>query len=237
MSTTQVVAAFFQLQQLDLELDRLTLECQSIVNALRGNAHLQRLRSDYAVAQQQLKAGQQAQQDAEWALTDVNRRLKTTEQRLYDGTTNNPKELQSLQQEAQRLRAQQHRQESQTREVTDAADSLQEMTQQRENALKEAEAAWVQETAALHARLAQAESRKQELQAKRTQLAGSIEAPLLTRYETLRRTKQGRAVSKVENNSCQWCRVILTSSELQRVRISSELQTCSNCGRILYYDR
>lgn len=237
MSTTQVVAAFFQLQQLDLELDRLTVECQSIVNALRGNTRLQRLRSDYTVAQQQLKSGQQAQQDAEWALADVNRRLQTTEQRLYDGKTSNLKELDSLRREEQRLRAQQHRQESQTREVTDAAESLQEMTLQRETALKEAETAWVQETATLNARLAQAESRKQELQAKRAQLAGSIEAPLLTRYETLRRTKQGRAVSKVENNSCQWCRVILTSSELQRVRISSELQTCSNCGRILYYDR
>ena len=83
----------------------------------------------------------------------------------------------------------------------------------------------------------QLEGRKQETQAKRTAFASGVDAALLSRYEAIRRTKQGRAVSKVEQSSCQWCRVILTPSELQRVRINNELQTCSNCGRILYYDR
>ncbi|HLG76192.1 MAG TPA: C4-type zinc ribbon domain-containing protein, partial [Ktedonobacteraceae bacterium] len=83
----------------------------------------------------------------------------------------------------------------------------------------------------------QLETKRQELQAKRAQLAAAVDAELLKRYEALRRSKQGRAISRVEQNSCQWCRVILTPSEMQRVRTSSELQTCSNCGRILYYDR
>ena len=77
----------------------------------------------------------------------------------------------------------------------------------------------------------------EELQARREQLVTRLDAGLLTRYDNIRRTRQGRAVSKVEQGSCQWCRVILTPSELQRVRTSTELQTCSNCGRILYYDR
>src|SRR2546423_15605275 len=83
----------------------------------------------------------------------------------------------------------------------------------------------------------QLEVRKQELQARRTQMLTSIDAGFISRYEAMRRAKQGRAVSKVEQNSCQWCRVILTPSELQRVRISKDLQSCSNCGRILYFDR
>jgi hypothetical protein len=76
-----------------------------------------------------------------------------------------------------------------------------------------------------------------ELQDKRQKLSTTLGEPLLKRYETMRRTKQGRAVSKVDQNSCQWCRVILTPSELQLVRISPDLQTCTNCGRILYYER
>lgn len=237
MSTTQVVAALFQLQQLDLELDRVTIECQSTGNALRGNATLQRLRSDSKAAQQQLQAGLQAQKEAEWALADLNRRLKTQEQRLYDGAVTNPKELQSLQQEVQRLRGQQSRQEEHVLEVIDAAETLQEMAQKRETALKEAETAWKQESAALTTRLEQLEQRKQELQNKRAQLTTTLEPALLQRYEAMRRTKQGRAISKVEQNACQWCRVILTASELQRVRLNADIQTCSNCGRILYYER
>jgi predicted nucleic acid-binding Zn-ribbon protein len=235
MSTTQVVAALFQLQQQDLELDRLAAEHQAIVASLQGNAKLQRQRAEYVAAQQHLQAGLQAQHDAEWTLEDVNRRLKTQEQRLYSGT--NPKELQSLQLEVQRLRAQQSRQEELTLEVIDAAESLKEVSEQKSAALKQAEEAWQIESAALVARRQQLETRKQELQGKREQLSTHIESDLLKRYDTMRRTKQGRAVSKVEQNSCQWCRVLLTPSELQRVRISAELQTCSNCGRILYYER
>jgi predicted nucleic acid-binding Zn-ribbon protein len=149
----------------------------------------------------------------------------------------NPKELASLQQEAQHLRAQQTRKEEQALEVMDAAEALQETAKRKSDALKQAEQSWQQESYTLTARRDQLQARQQELQKKLTQLTANVDPQFLNRYETLRRTKQGRAVSKVEQNACQWCRVTLTPSELQRVRVSSELQCCTNCGRILYYDR
>src|SRR5439155_17788407 len=151
---------------------------------------------------------------------------KALEDRLYHGTVNNPKELASLQQEVQHLRAQQTRKEEQALEVMDAAGALQEIAQRKSETLKQAEQAWQQENAALVARRDQLQARQQELQNKRAQQTANVDAQFLNRYETLRRTKQGRAVSKVEQNACQWCRVILTPSELQRVRISVELLYC-----------
>jgi predicted nucleic acid-binding Zn-ribbon protein len=237
MSTAQIAATLFQLQQLDLELERLTAEQQAIVHALQGDRTLQKLREEHAGAQQQLRAGRQAQQEAEWALEEVNRRLEALEQRLYSGSVTSPKELASLQQEVQHLRAQQSRQEDRTLEAMDATEVLQEIARKKEEELRQAEEAWQRASATQRARHDQLEQRRQELQAARTHLAGGLAADLLTRYETLRRTRQGRAISRVEQNSCQWCRVLLTASEMQRVRLGEELQTCSNCGRILYYDR
>jgi uncharacterized protein len=237
MSATQIAAALFQLQQLDLELERVTAEQQAIVHSLQGDSTLQKLRAEHTTVEQQLRAGQQAQKEAEWALEDVNRRLAMQEQRLYSGTVTNPKELAALQQEVQRLRAQQSRQEEITLEMMESTESLQEMAQHKAKLLQQAEEDWAKGNVALMTRRDQLEARRQELQTKRTQLAVGIDVELLKRYDAMRRSKQGRAVSKVEQNSCQWCRVILTASELQRVRISNELQTCSNCGRILYYDR
>jgi uncharacterized protein len=237
MSTTQVAALLFQLQQLDLEQERVTAEHQTVVNSLQGNAQLQKLRAEHAAAQQQLLSGLQAQKEAEWSLEDVNHRLKALEDRLYCGIVSNPKELASLRQEVQHLQAQQTRKEEQALEVMDTAESLQGLAQRKSEALKQAEQVWQQENATLVVRRDQLQTRQQELQQKRAQLIADVDAPLLTRYETLRRTKQGRAVSKVEQTICQWCRVILTPSELQRVRISVELLYCANCGRILYYDR
>ncbi len=237
MSATQNAAALYQLQQIDLELDRLTTEQQALSNSLQGNATLQKARAEHTATLQQLHASQQAQKEAEWTLEDLSRRLSTHEQRLYSGTVSNPKELASLQQEAQRLRAQQSHQEDRVLEVIETTEALQETAQRKTNTLQQAEETWQKENAAMILHREQLEGRKQETQAKRTAFASGVDAALLSRYEAIRRTKQGRAVSKVEQSSCQWCRVILTPSELQRVRINNELQTCSNCGRILYFDR
>ena len=232
-----MAATLFQLQQLDLELDRLTTEYQAITTSLQGNADLRKLRSDYEVVQEEWQSSLQTQKDAEWTLEDLNNRLQQQEQRLYNGSVTNPKELQSLQQEVQRLRAQQNRQEEHLLEVIDTTESLQEIAQQKLASLQQAQDAWQEEFTALTARGQQIEEQQQESREKREQIIASLDVDLVKRYEAMRRTKQGRAVSKVEQNSCQWCRVILTPSELQHVRISSELQACTNCGRILYYDR
>ena len=237
MSTVQVTATLFQLQQFDLELDRLVAEKQSVTQALQGNTALHKTRIAYTVAQQQLHTGEQAQKEAEWSLEDISRRLAAQEQRLYSGVGVNSKDLNSLQQEVQRLRAQHHRQEEVVLEVMDTTEVLQETEQRMLRELQKVEEEWQTESMTLVGRREQLELRQQETQAKRAQIATTIPADLLQRYDAMRRTKQGRAVSKVEQSSCQWCRVILTPSELQRVRISADLQTCTNCGRILYYER
>jgi predicted nucleic acid-binding Zn-ribbon protein len=237
MSTTQSAATLFQLQQHDLDLERLLAEQQALANALQASTQLKKLRIEQARAQQELRAGLQAQKDAEWTLEELERRLRAQEQRLYSGGITNPKELSTLQQEVQHLRAQQSRQEEMALEVMEAAESLQDRARRATEALQRAEEEWAKSNAEGILRRDQLETKRQELQTKRTQFADTIDAELLKRYEALRRSKQGRAISKVEQNSCQWCRVILTPSELQHVRVSTELQTCSNCGRILYYDR
>ncbi len=237
MSTTQIAAALYQLQQLDLELERLSAEQQAVASSLQGNAALQKLRTEQKTAQQKLRVGLQAQREAERRLEDLGHRLKTQEQRLYGGTISNPKELNALQQELHHLHLQQSHQEEVTLEAMDAAESLQEKANDVSEALRQAEEAWIRQSGALITRRDQLATRRQEVELKREQLAAKLDADLLGRYDRIRRTRQGKAVSKVEQGSCQWCRVILTPRELQYVRISTELQTCSNCGRILYFDR
>lgn len=237
MGTTQIAAALFQLQQLDLEAERLLAEQQTLMSSLQNTPLLNKLRAEQKIVKQQLTNGLQAQKDAEWALDDLVQRLKHHEQRLYSGNVTNPKELATIQQEVQHLRTQQARQEEVVLEMMEAAETLQEAVAHKASEISVAQQAWETANAAGTARVEDLEARLQTARDKRAEQATKLDAPTLTRYEGMRKTKQGRVVSKVEQNSCQWCRVILTPSEIQRVRISSELQTCSNCGRILYYDR
>lgn len=237
MSTTQVAATLYRLQQFDLEIDRLTGEKQSVTNSLLGSPSLRRLYAEYKAAQQQQVAAEQSQKEAEWTLEEYNQRLTAQERRLYSGSIVNAKEMQALQQETQKLRALQSRQEEQVLEVIDIVESLVEATHKKEAELHKAEAQWEQERSQLQVRQSQIEGQLQELQQKRQALTSGLEPDILKRYDTMRRSMQGRVVSKIDQNSCQWCRVIITPSEMQQVRLSPKLQTCTNCGRILYYER
>jgi len=237
MSTTKIAATLYQLQQLDLELERLIAEQQALESSLQGDSVLKRLQAEHNIAQQQLHLGLQAQKEAEWALEELDRRMRMQEQRLYSGVVTNPKELYALQQEVQHLRAQQNRQEEMALEVILTTESLQEVANSKAEALRQAQEKWLETNSAGMIRRDQLDVKRQELLTNRSRFVSNIDANLLKRYEALKRTKQGRAVSKVDQNSCQWCRVILTPSELQRVRVNTDLQMCSNCGRILYYDR
>src|SRR5438270_8858802 len=131
MSMTQKAAALYQLQQLDLELERVAAEQQVVAKSLQGNARLQELRIEHNRAQEQLRSRLQAQKEAEWALEELTRRLGAQEQRLYSGMVSNPKELNALQQEIQHLRTQQGRQEDTYLEVMEAAEALQEETRRK----------------------------------------------------------------------------------------------------------
>jgi len=79
MSTTQSAATLFQLQQHDLDLERLLAEQQALANALQASTQLKKLRIEQARAQQELRAGLQAQKDAEWTLEELERRLRVSD--------------------------------------------------------------------------------------------------------------------------------------------------------------
>lgn len=237
MGTAHIVAALFQLQQLDLEMDRLMAEHQALTTSLQNMYAVNKARAEQKQVQQQLSASLQAQKDAEWTLEDVEQRLKHHEQRLYSGNVTNPKELAALQQEVQHLRAQKGRQEEVVLEKMDEVERVHERAERSARAVTEAEQSWEKANATGIARRDQLDAKLQELREKRAIQTSALDSELVKRYEGMRKTKQGKVVSKIEQNSCQWCRVILTPSEIQRVRVSSEIQTCSNCGRMLYYER
>jgi predicted nucleic acid-binding Zn-ribbon protein len=232
-----MTATLFQLQQLDLELDRLVAEKQAITAALQDSASLRSARAEYEAAQQKLQANLQAQREAEWTLKDLTQRLKTVEARLYNGSVKNDKEMNAVQGEIQRLRTQQDSQEVLVLDHIDTEETLSKDVEQKRRLVAAVDESWQQERAGLQQRLDQLEARMQQLQTRRTGITQGLDGSLLKRYQTLRSTRQGKAISKIEQNSCQWCRVILTPSEIQRVRLSSDVQTCMNCGRILYYER
>lgn len=73
-----------------------------------------------------------------------------------------------------------------------------------------------------------------ELKTARDEMAAQISKPLLFRYERLR-GKLKRAVVPVKNDVCLGCFLRQPTSIGAQGREGTDLFTCENCGRMLYW--
>ena len=82
-------------------------------------------------------------------------------------------------------------------------------------------------------RLGFARENVKRLEQTRERLAGRIDGPLLRTYERMSR-RIPRLVVPVEGRVCQGCRMSLPTSAVGRNVPGTSIETCENCGRILY---
>jgi predicted nucleic acid-binding Zn-ribbon protein len=76
-----------------------------------------------------------------------------------------------------------------------------------------------------------------ELEANRAELASAVDEVARGRYDRLARNKGENVVVGVQHGVCGGCHMKLPPQLLVMCQAASELVTCSNCGRILYYTR
>ncbi|HWY74578.1 MAG TPA: C4-type zinc ribbon domain-containing protein [Verrucomicrobiae bacterium] len=76
-----------------------------------------------------------------------------------------------------------------------------------------------------------------ELEANRGELLGAVDEIARSRYERLLKSKGGNVVVGVQHGVCGGCHMKLPTAVIVACQAQSELVTCINCGRILYYTR
>ena len=58
----------------------------------------------------------------------------------------------------------------------------------------------------------------------------------MSKYLTARKKSGGKAISFVVDNKCSECKVSITSYILNNMKKIDAVQSCENCGRILFLD-
>jgi hypothetical protein len=84
------------------------------------------------------------------------------------------------------------------------------------------------------------ENLKQELaqlQGSRAQVASAVDESTRNRYERILKSKGENVVVGVEHSSCGGCHMKLPAQVMVSCQSQSEVVTCPNCGRILYFNR
>jgi predicted nucleic acid-binding Zn-ribbon protein len=75
-----------------------------------------------------------------------------------------------------------------------------------------------------------------ELDERRRVLTAALDSALLARYDRIKATRKDIAIAPIRNGICSGCRLQLPPQLVAEVKRSDELQTCSYCHRILYWE-
>jgi predicted nucleic acid-binding Zn-ribbon protein len=126
--------------------------------------------------------------------------------------------------------------EDQQLDLMEEGEVAQKTAAQAAAEAKESQEQVERELADLDTREANLRQRQAELSEGRENLAQAVDESVLARYERLRKTKD-RVLVGIDRGICGGCHMALQPHLILACRAAREVVTCSNCSRILYYER
>lgn len=223
----------FALQEIDARRDGRRAVIADVEARLGETEELRAARQAVEDAERELKDLQAMQRTLEGRLEDLDAKIKPLETKMYDGSVRNPKELTDMQRELAHLKEQRSELDDDGLEIIDAVEAASKRLEQRREALRSTEAAWQENQKELTQQKATAEREYAGLEEQRQAHTANMDRGALGLYESLRKTKGGRAVALVERGACQGCRITLPTHLVQRLRGAEALVQCPSCERIL----
>ena len=228
-----LVRQLFSLQELDLALDIIGNKTALAEKELELRLSLGELEASLEAEKQQLKENQGQHRIQQLEVEPLRERSGHLDVVLYSGASTNPRELESLEQEATNARVRLERLDEQLVELGLQMEQSQGKIKAMEQELKDTRSSWAIRRAELTEEVNQLAGERDSLSSQRDQLAANLDGTELQQYERLRTSKGGRAIAKVERGLCQVCNMALPSQHLQRVRSGRQTVLCNSCGRML----
>jgi predicted nucleic acid-binding Zn-ribbon protein len=226
--------AIFALWRLDTDLQRAETLIASLTAQLGDQVKVKA--ADLAIrrAHEGVARAKSAQRDAEFALAQLESRIKEHSSILWSGK-GSPRDLETLRLELERENIRRG-------DLEEAALGAMEVTARAERDAARVEANVAKALAELKSgnatRVAErtdAVARRAEATSQRGVLVASMDPADVAAYERIRaRIADGVPVAELSGARCEGCRTDLPSGFVQRVRREPAPLTCPSCGRLLH---
>lgn len=228
--------ALYQLQQLELELDKLqkTLKELPVFAAFK---QLQVEKSDAKEAsgwaETKLKEQRKRVRRLEVDLKQTEEEQKNVAAMLYDGSIDNVKELEQLDKKAGTLAHERGEKEETLLLAMESRENLDQTFTQAEEKFADflSQLQEMQTTGNLE--IGEIKEKIAVLQAQKTRLIEQISKPLLDEFNDRRKKYNGRPLARVEKDICGGCRVSVPSIFKTELRKPNSRIYCDYCGRLL----
>lgn len=158
--------------------------------------------------------------------------LSKYESQLYEVKTN--KEYSALMLEINNIKQENSELEGQILEFMEKTDELKENIKNKEGQLKEEKEKLTEEERKNQERVVILKKELGEFQEERKEQSKAIEPNIFSRYEKIRKGKNGLALVLVKAYVCQGCFTKLPPQVINEIMQSKRLVVCERCCRILY---
>lgn len=221
------------LQDLDDDLARETARLREIRASLQEPEALLLARRDASEAEQTVASLRRSIRELEHEVETVRAKREAGQRKLYGGEVSNPRDLRGLEAEAEALARRRARLEDDLlKQMLDLEQASEAQAAGRER-LAALEAEFAERNRALIAEAQVLQAKAEETQARLRRLRQSLPSPLLTRYDTLKARKGGKAIARMRRDVCLACGVQVPTNVAQRAQQRQDLVPCPSCSRLL----
>ena len=213
----------------DAALERVNLNLANDEEVRRAEANVQR-------AKEKLGGVERRQREAEALIADIQARLGPLEEKTYDGSVTNPRELEGMQREVNNLKRRLSEAEDGYLEILDEHDVASQSATEKEVHRSDTEKKRKTDIRELTEEKDRLEFDLLELMEKRDGKAAELDGAPKGLYESLRQSLGGVAVATIGRGMCNNCRLSLPMNVVQKARAGRELSQCPSCTRILWVE-
>lgn len=228
------IKSMVDLQKIDSKLDKLNNNIQKINEELANKNKLNIAQNKINHSTSKLSEIEKFRRQSENKLSDISQKSSSIEKQLYDGSVSNPKELEAIENSLGFLNQEKTVEENKLLKIMLLQDEFNKKLKEDSTTIDKIKTQMRLKKEKFSKIKSETEVEISKLIAKKDTVETKIQKNHLSKYQLLRETKNGLAIVKVEKNTCQGCRIALTTAELQKIIQLKDLIQCKMCNRILY---
>ena len=228
------IKSIFDLQEIDSKLDKLNNNIQKINEELANNNNLNIAQNKINHSTSKLSEIEKFRRQSENKLSDINEKSTSIEKQLYDGSISNPKELEAIENSRVFLNQEKTVEENKLLKIMLYQDEFNKKLKEDSITIDKIKTQMSFKKEKFSKIKSETEIQISKLIAKKDIVKTKIQKNHLSKYKLLRETKNGLAIVKVEKNTCQGCRIALTTTQVQKIIQLKDIIQCKMCNRILY---
>ena len=223
-----------ELQHVDDQIHAVKKELSAAPSEVEAlTARFQDEENKHAKIMDKLQHMKEQQKRIDLDLEDETSRLKKSKSKLAQVSNN--KEFQAMAREMDNM-------ERNTRTHEEERITLREEIENQEQALKDVQAVrdelkidLATKEANLATRIEKANVDFKKLDALRNQTGGDVPAPVLARYEFIRRRLDHPVIVPVKDSICRGCHIAIPPQTFIELQRGQQIWSCPNCQRLIYW--